>query len=141
MSRLSAALHAARDTKRLELGAGAIRRIADVFGEQFGPTSAVVIADPTTFKVAGREVSERMQCPHFVIDDPKLYAEMDFVDLVQRKLARYDGSIPIAVGSGTINDLTKLAAHRLGRKYLCVATAASMDGYTAYGASITKDGS
>ena len=46
-------------------------------------------------------------------------------------------AIPVAVGTGTINDLTKLAAHRLGRPYMVVATAASMDGYTAYGASIT----
>jgi glycerol-1-phosphate dehydrogenase [NAD(P)+] len=50
-------------------------------------------------------------------------------------------AIPVAVGSGTINDLTKLAAHRTGRPYLCVATAASMDGYTAFGASITHQGS
>jgi len=45
------------------------------------------------------------------------------------------------VGSGTINDLTKLAAHRAGRPYLAVATAASMDGYTAFGASIDCSGS
>ena len=49
-------------------------------------------------------------------------------------------AIPVAVGSGTINDLTKLAAHRLNRPYMVVATAASMDGYTAYGASITHLG-
>src|SRR5262249_6366695 len=49
-------------------------------------------------------------------------------------------AVPVAVGSGTINDLTKLAAHRLGRPYMAVATAASMDGYTAYGASITHRG-
>ena len=37
--------------------------------------------------------------------------------------------------------LVKLAAHRAGRAgYLCVATAASMDGYTAFGASITHEG-
>ena len=48
---------------------------------------------------------------------------------------------PVAVGSGTINDLTKLAAHRAGRSYLVVGTAASMDGYTAFGASITHRGS
>jgi glycerol-1-phosphate dehydrogenase [NAD(P)+] len=50
-------------------------------------------------------------------------------------------AIPFAVGSGTINDLTKLAAHRLDRPYMVLATAASMDGYTAYGASITANGS
>ena len=49
-------------------------------------------------------------------------------------------AIPIAVGSGTINDLTKLASFEAGRRYMCVATAASMDGYTAFGASITYKG-
>ena len=37
--------------------------------------------------------------------------------------------------------MTKLAAHRTGRRYVAVGTAASMDGYTAYGASITYNGS
>jgi glycerol-1-phosphate dehydrogenase [NAD(P)+] len=37
--------------------------------------------------------------------------------------------------------LTKLVAHRAGRQYLAVATAASMDGYTAFGSSITYKGS
>jgi len=36
--------------------------------------------------------------------------------------------------------LTKYVSFTLGRKYMCVGTAASMDGYTAYGSSITKDG-
>ncbi|WP_284967203.1 iron-containing alcohol dehydrogenase, partial [Cutibacterium acnes] len=42
--------------------------------------------------------------------------------------------VPIAVGSGTINDLTKLAAKDVGRRYAVVGTAASMDGYTGAGA-------
>ena len=42
--------------------------------------------------------------------------------------------------SGTLNDRTRLAAHQFGRPYLVVATAASMDSYTAFGAAITKDG-
>src|SRR5690606_11568411 len=54
---------------------------------------------------------------------------------------RSHSAIPVAVGAGTINDLVKLAAHRCGRQYLCVATAASMDGYTVYGSSITFEGS
>jgi glycerol-1-phosphate dehydrogenase [NAD(P)+] len=45
------------------------------------------------------------------------------------------------VGSGTINDLTKLSSSLVNRPYMSLATAASMDGYTAYGASITYKGS
>lgn len=68
-----------------------------------------------------------------------MYAEHGFVVDLESALRQHE-AIPIAVGSGTINDLTKLAAHRVGRAYLCVGTAASMDGYTAFGASITHHG-
>jgi len=61
------------------------------------------------------------------------------VERLTASLKQHD-AIPVAVGSGTINDLVKLAAHQSGRSYLCVATAASMDGYTAFGASITHQG-
>jgi glycerol-1-phosphate dehydrogenase [NAD(P)+] len=69
-----------------------------------------------------------------------LYAEHGFVEDLEAALRGHD-VIPVAVGSGTLNDVTKLAAHRTGRSYMCVATAASMDGYTAFGASITHHGS
>jgi glycerol-1-phosphate dehydrogenase [NAD(P)+] len=76
----------------------------------------------------------------FIFQQPDLYAEYRFVEELESAL-RSHTAIPVAVGSGTINDLTKLASHHTGRPYMCVATAASMDGYTAYGASITYQGS
>jgi glycerol-1-phosphate dehydrogenase [NAD(P)+] len=76
----------------------------------------------------------------FIFTDLNLYAEYKFVDELLDSLRSHD-AIPVAVGSGTINDLTKLAAHEVGRHYMCIATAASMDGYTAFGASITQSGS
>jgi len=75
----------------------------------------------------------------FVIEARELYAEHAFVTMVEAELGGTD-AIPVAMGSGTINDLVKLASHRSGRPYMCVATAASMDGYTAFGASITFEG-
>ena len=140
------ALGSARETRALLLGAGVRAETARVFQEQFPGKTAVVIADPRTFAVAGREVSETLAAagvtlvPAFIYADPGLYAELRFVEQLEAFLRRHD-AIPVAVGSGTINDLVKLAAHRTGRPgYLCVATAASMDGYTAFGASITAQG-
>lgn len=46
----------------------------------------------------------------------------------------------IAVGSGTLNDLCKLAARQRGCPQLVFATAPSMNGYTSVSASITEDG-
>ena len=61
------------------------------------------------------------------------------VEKVRDALASRD-TIPVAVGSGTLNDLVKRASHELDRRYVVVATAASMDGYTAFGAALTRDG-
>src|SRR5205085_9588121 len=48
--------------------------------------------------------------------------------------------VPVAVGSGVVNDLVKYAAALAGRPYLCVPTAASMDGYAASGAALLDEG-
>jgi glycerol-1-phosphate dehydrogenase [NAD(P)+] len=139
------ALQAARETKALWVGAGILPRVAELFQEQFPEKRAVIIADNNTFGVAGQYVEKyiseagiRQEAP-FVFTDPGLYAEYSFVDELVAFLKDKD-AIPVAVGSGTINDLTKLASHLSGRQYMCVATAASMDGYTAFGASITANG-
>lgn len=142
---LTDALASAAETRELRLAAGAIDEIADVFRRQFPGKKAVVIADPVTFRVAGARVQQQLEgtglaeAAPFVFEDPDLHAESGFVDQLEQALRRHQ-AVPVAVGSGTINDLVKLAAHRTGRSYLCAATAASMDGYTAFGASITHRG-
>ena len=146
VSAVSRALQAARETRRLELGPGALNQVAPVFQHLFPGQCARVVVDPTTFAVAGRRVLEALRATGvpcrepFIYAHPNLYAEQKHVIALEAALA-VDGAIPVAVGSGTINDLTKLAANRTGRQYLAVATAASMDGYTAFGASITEHGS
>lgn len=142
---LAEALRLATDTRLCAVEAGCRREAAWMFEEAFGPSDAVVVADERTFAAAGREVLEvlqqagRSRGPAVVLAGP-VAAESSRVDELTAALAGVE-AVPVAVGSGTINDLTKLAAHRLGRPYLAVATAASMDGYTAFGASITHEGS
>jgi len=140
------ALKAARETRSLELGSGVLGRTPAVFRQQFGEKPALIVADTHTFAAAGQAVGEAFRraghtCREpFIFTDPNLYAEHQYVTALEEALRGHD-AIPVAVGSGTLNDLTKLAAHRAGRPYLVVATAASMDGYTAFGASITYQGS
>ena len=133
---LEAALKAARDTRRVELSRGAITRAAAVFHEQFPGAEPVYVSDPAAFRAAGVVPD----LPGDMLMFRELHAEWEHLEAVQGAIAQTD-CVPVAVGSGSINDVVKLASHRLGRPYMCVATAASMDGYTAYGASITKDGS
>jgi glycerol-1-phosphate dehydrogenase [NAD(P)+] len=140
------ALTAARETRCLELGPGVLGCAPAVFRGHFGNRPALLVADKNTFAAAGHAVADALRgaghaCREpFIYTDPALYAEHRFVVALEERLKGGE-AIPIAVGSGTINDLTKLAAHRTGRPYMTVATAASMDGYTAFGASITYQGS
>jgi glycerol-1-phosphate dehydrogenase [NAD(P)+] len=106
----------------------------------------MVIADVNTFAAAGRDVLDSLRssghpCARpFVFEDSNLRPEYTHVKAIERALVRHN-AIAVAVGSGTINDLAKLASHNAGRPYLVVATAASMDGYSAFGASIMREGS
>jgi glycerol-1-phosphate dehydrogenase [NAD(P)+] len=143
---LAEALIAGGETRSLELGQGVLGRTPEIFRQQFDDKPALPVADTNTLAAAGQAVVaafRRAGQPYrepFVFTDPKLYAEHNYVVALEAAL-QGDKVIPVAIGSGTINDLTKLAAHRTGRRYLAVATAASMDGYTAFGASITYEGS
>ncbi|MCR5325477.1 MAG: sn-glycerol-1-phosphate dehydrogenase [Bacteroidales bacterium] len=145
MNKIERALQRTTDTKDLIIGPGVVSRTAGMFQKLFPGKTAIIIADTNTWEVAGKAVLQSLEdaaVPHadsFIFDDPDLYAEWKFVEQLKARLEPLD-VIAIAVGSGVINDLTKYTSHILGRKYMCVGTAASMDGYTAYGASITKDG-
>ena len=143
---LAEALKAARDTRALEIGRRVLNKTPAIFRCEFGEGPAMVVADVTTFGAAGRDVFDAFRragqacLEPFIYSEPDLYAEHGHVVGLETSLRQHQ-AIPVAVGAGTINDLTKLAAHRTNRPYFCVATAASMDGYTAFGASITHNGS
>ncbi|HAP96973.1 MAG TPA: sn-glycerol-1-phosphate dehydrogenase, partial [Cutibacterium acnes] len=60
--------------------------------------------------------------------EPCLSASLDSARTIADRLRALDAEtgsavVPIAVGSGTINDLTKLAAKDVGRRYAVVGTA------------------
>lgn len=143
---LAEALAAARETRALALGPGVVAETGALFARHFPGATAIIVADPDTHALAGAPVRAALDRAGVRQERPYLFAErtphaeMSLVDHLERAL-RGHAAVPVAVGSGTINDLVKLASHRAGRDaYLCVATAASMDGYTAYGASITAAG-
>ena len=145
MNRIETALERARDTKALIIGQGTVCRTAEMFIELFPEAKAIIVADENTWEVAGKDVLKSLDQAGVVSYDPYIFAREDFyaeykhVETLKAHLEKID-AIAIAVGSGVINDLVKYVSHILDRRYICVGTAASMDGFTAYGASITKDG-
>ena len=145
MNKVESALQRTTDTKALVIGSDALPRSAEMFKELFPGKRAIIVADKITYPLAGEAVKNYFDAAGIAQDEPHVYgyddsfAEWTYVEELENVLKKTD-AIPVAVGSGVINDLTKLTAHRCGRRYMCVGTAASMDGYTAYGASITYQG-
>ena len=145
MDRIQLALENATYTKALCIGQGVLGETARIFKEQFPNKRAIIVCDKTTYDVAGKSVEDILhnacisQDAPYIFDEPEMHAEWKYIDRLDAVLERTD-AIPVAVGSGTINDTTKLSSYHNNRRYMIVATAASMDGYVAFGASITKDG-
>ena len=136
------ALAAATDTAAMEIGTDILARVPSMFKEQFPEKRALIVADENTWRVAGEAVYAYLQaagveCDEpYIFTDPHLHAEWTFIEMLDARLASTD-AIAVAVGSGTINDLCKLCSYHQSRPYMCVATAASVDGYSSFGASVT----
>src|SRR5574338_981116 len=101
-----------------------------------------VVSDRTTHEVLGARV-ERALASRFAVQSIVLDARPHADEAtVARLLVALEPrtELVIAVGSGTLNDLTKLVAFRHGCPQAVFATAPSMNGYTSLSASITSDG-
>lgn len=141
---LNKALALATDTKVFVMADGALARVPEVFKDCFKDQKAIIIADCNTWKAAGEEVFANMteagiDTASFLIPDEHFHAEWPYVEMVEAQI-KFSGAIAVAVGSGVINDLCKLSSHHLGQSYLCIPTAASVDGYSSFGASISYQG-
>ena len=104
----------------------------------FQPPFAIV-SDSNTHKALGERVGRALSTlgpvTEIILDNP--HADMAAVRDLQKKLAGF--ASVVAVGSGTVNDLTKFVTFQDGQRYCVFATAGSMNGYTSLTASITLD--
>lgn len=101
--------------------------------------SFTVVADHATWDAMGARVAKALGAlgpvKSVVLDHP--HADMAAVADLTAKLKGAEGVV--AVGSGTINDLTKFVTGLDKRRYAVFGTAASMNGYTSTTASITLE--
>lgn len=146
-ARINAGLAAANDTRRFIDGPGALEQLPAAFTAECGRTAtALVIADGNTWDAAGEAALAVLRGAGVATAAPIVYPgtpmlEPDYA-VIEELVARLRPLevIPIAVGAGTLNDIVKRAAFELGRRYVCVPTAASVDGFASFGASIRRDG-
>lgn len=107
----------------------------------------LLVWDENTKKVAGdrvREYLDKAGIAHgemMLSPDTYRIVSPDYsLALKIRDRILKDRVFPVAVGSGTINDLVKRASFEAETPYLCVPTASSVDGYSSFGAALVQDG-
>jgi glycerol-1-phosphate dehydrogenase [NAD(P)+] len=122
---------------------GALAQTATLYARHFtGP--AVLMADDCGWAAAGAKVEEAFAAAsipvrrHVIPAQPRPKPTVEMAETLGAELRR--GETPIAIGSGVMNDMVKYAAFTAGIPYMCVATAASMDGYTSAGAPLSEKG-
>ena len=125
--------------------AGALKDAAEVLKEYFPGKTAWLVADGNTWAAAGEKVAAVLKDAGIRTAEPKIFPAVPQphpLESVCQELAKMitKDTVPVAVGSGVINDLVKRASGIAGVKYFCVATAASVDGYTSEGAALSVNG-
>ena len=144
--RVTRAVALSRTIESVCIGAGVLREVPLLLERHFArPSRVCIVADENTWSAAGGPLEERLVAAgiavarHVLPGRPRPRPSLELARAIAARLA-IDDAIPICVGSGVLNDLVKFAAFELDRPYLCVASAASMDGYASAGAPLSDAG-
>ena len=143
--RIDFAMSISTDTKLFEMGRGASVKAPAVFKEYFPGRKALILADVHTWPALGEKVyglflEAGIPVDRHIIMEEEFHAEWKYIELVDGLLDKDPEAVLVSVGSGVINDLCKLSSHHHNQSYLTLPTAASVDGYSSFGASITFEG-
>ena len=98
------------------------------------PGRTFIVADVHTYEILGRQVEQQLKDAHFdvtsyVFPDEHLHPDAKTLGTLLIEASEFPTALMIAVGSGSINDITRFVSHRLGIPYIICGTAPSMDGY------------
>jgi len=133
---------------------GLDRHLAGRILQESGDSLLLVVGDPRTLAVCGNALATALDdlgkdVKTLILggDRNKLHASEhqvrslgERIDFHAAGLPPGANILPVAVGSGTVNDIVKAAAFERNLPYIVVATAASMNGYTSAIAALTVDG-
>ena len=145
---LEECIAASGGTRSFFTGDGVYSEIPRILREDFDTEKAFLVADENTMQAAGNDIERLLVSAGIPIggkyifkEQGRLHADYSHVALIKDRITAAGlPVVPVSVGAGTINDLVKQAAGELALPYLCVPTAASVDGFTSFGAAILKNG-
>ena len=134
------------ETEFFALGAGALTYLPEILKRHFPHCRPWIIADQNTWKAAGEKSHALLTAagldpyePYIFPAEPRLHPEYSYCEMLAQLMPA--DAVPVAAGSGVINDLTKCASGLKNIRYCCVPTACSVDGYTASGSALVVNGS
>ena len=132
------------ETGYFVLDNGALAAVPEVIKKAFPGCCVQIIADGNTYKAAGEKVFQlcnehglQTYEPIVLPADPRPHPDYSLSQSLAQQLPA--DCVPVAVGSGVITDLVKCAADICKKRYCCVATACSVDGYTSNGGAMSVD--
>ena len=111
-------------------------------GELSGYRHPVIICDDNTKAAASGKMNEIWRlCGEVLLPSDHLHADNRGVALVEEALEKREGTdLLLAIGSGTIHDLSRYVAYKKGIPFVSVPTAASVDGFVSTVAAMTWNG-
>lgn len=128
------------EVKKIVMAPGALSELPAVIREMGDFHRFVMICDEHTYAVAGSRVESMVRCQQTVCLNPDgLHANERAVGLVTEQLTE-EADLLLAVGSGTVHDITRYVAYHRGIPFISVPTAASVDGYVSNVAAMTWNG-
>ncbi len=142
---IGAALARSSLIEAIEIDAGAIDHAPALVARHLDAASVLVVADDNTWQAAGERLAGALGDAGIGVETlrfpgaPRLEDRLEHGETTRARIEAGD-AVPVAVGSGVVNDLVKYGAFRAGRPYACVATAASMDGYASAGSPLLDRG-
>lgn len=123
-------------------GKGAVNSLADIIRCE-GARSVYVVADNNTYSAGGEAVCRVLDgigASYEVFNfGESPFPNEEAVEAVYHAMPKSADMI-VAIGSGVINDISKIIAKECGLKFVIVATAPSMDGYASNTSSMTFRG-
>ncbi|NLE13476.1 MAG: sn-glycerol-1-phosphate dehydrogenase [Clostridiales bacterium] len=126
------------DLRNVEIGSGIIRDTAKILADASFPRKLLVVADKNTLAASDGIIdilqSGGFDCVLRLFDDLRV-AEMDEVDRIAALSAPCEGIL--AVGTGSLSDICRLAALKADKQFAIFATAPSMDGFASGTSPIT----
>ena len=128
------------DIKKIVMRAGALSELPSVISFLGEYKNVVMICDENTYAAAGKKASELYPFSKVIVLDPTdLHANEHGVALAKAELPE-GAELLVAVGSGTVHDITRYTAYTHGIKFVSVPTAASVDGFVSNVAAMTWNG-